>query len=251
MIIILFLYGTFKVFPDYLVNQFVDQIPTEWEEALGDAVLSTFPVYKNPNPEIISLLQNILRLLEQNAPEDTPYNLKIYILPTKQINALALPGGNIIVFEGLLKIADSPEELAGVLAHEAQHILLKHSTRGILRNFASGMLLAFVMGDVNVVLDGMLNMTDQLNSLGLNRKMEFEADVRGMELMLNAKINPQGMLTIFKKILKKELKQQKNKADNFSSANSNKLFSYLSTHPLAENRLAKLKRKIKNNSGIF
>ena len=215
---------------------------------MGDAVLSAFQVDKNPNPEIISLLQNILRLLEQNAPGDNPYNLKIYILPTKQINALALPGGNIIIFDGLLKVADSPEELAGVLAHEVQHIFLKHSTQGILRNFASGMLLALFMGDTNVVLDGILNMTDQLNSLGLNRKMEFEADAKGMELMLNAKINPQGMLTIFEKLLKKELKQQKGKEDNSSSANTNKLFSYLSTHPLAENRLAKLERKIKNNS---
>ena len=62
LILILFLYCMFKLFPDYLVNKFVDQIPTEWEETLGDAVLSVFPVDKNPNPEIISLLQNILRL---------------------------------------------------------------------------------------------------------------------------------------------------------------------------------------------
>ena len=249
LILVIFLYGTFKVFPDYLVNQFVDEIPVEWEEALGNAILSAFPVDKNPDEEIISLLQNILRLLKHNAPEDTPYNLKIHILPTKQINALALPGGNIIIFEGLLRVADSPEELAGVLAHEAQHIFLKHSTRGILRNFASKMLLALVMGDANVVLDGMLNMTEQLNSLGLNRKMEFEADAKGMDLMLDAKINPQGMLTIFKKLLKEELKEQKIKTGNSSSENSNKLFSYLSTHPLAENRLAKLEEQIKNNSG--
>ena len=109
--------------------------------------------------------------------------------------------------------------------------------------------MALLIGDANVVLGGMLNMTKKLNSLGLNRKMEFEADARGMELMASAKINPQGMLTIFEKLLKKELKKQRSKERNSLSVNSNKLFSYLSTHPLAENRLAKLERKIKNNSG--
>ena len=64
-----------------------------------------------------------------------------------------MPGGNIIVFEGLLKIADSPEEIAGLLAHEVQHIFLKHSTRGILRNLASGVLLALVRGDTNTVME--------------------------------------------------------------------------------------------------
>ena len=66
-----------------------------------------------------------------------------------------------------------------------------------------------VMLDANVVLDGILIMTEQLNSLGLSRKMEFEADAKGMELMFNAKINPSGMLTIFGKLLKEELKVQK------------------------------------------
>ncbi|MBL4665103.1 MAG: M48 family metallopeptidase, partial [Nitrospinaceae bacterium] len=141
LILLLFFYAAFKIVPHYFVDQFVDKIPVEWEETLGDAVLSALPVEKNPDPKVMAVLTDILRLLKQSKVEKTPYNLKIFILPTEQINALALPGGNIIVFEGLLKIVDSPEELAGVLAHEAQHIFLKHSTRGILRNMASGMLL--------------------------------------------------------------------------------------------------------------
>ena len=66
--------------------------------------------------------------------------------------------------------------------------------------------------------------------------------------MFNAKINPQGMLTIFEKLLKEELKEHKRKN---SSENSNKLFSYLSTHPLAEDRLEKIQKQIKNNSDKF
>ena len=89
-----------------------------------------------------------------------------------------MPGGNIIVFEGLLKIADSTEEIAGVLAHEAQHIFLKHSTRGILRNLASGVLLALVRGDANAVMESVVGIAGQLNTLGFSRKMETEADIK-------------------------------------------------------------------------
>jgi Zn-dependent protease with chaperone function len=246
--LILFFYAAFKIAPNYFVDQLVDEIPVEWEETLGDGVLSAFPVEKNPDPKVMALLTDILRLLKQSKPEETPYDLKIFILPTEQINALALPGGNIIIFEGLLKIADSPEELAGVLAHEVQHIFLKHSTRGILRNLASGMLLTLVLGDANTVMESVVNIAGQLNTLGLSRKMETEADVKGVELMLDAKINPQGMLSIFKKLLKEELQITENKKNNSSSKGMKEVFSYLSTHPSAKSRLKNLEKQISKNS---
>jgi beta-barrel assembly-enhancing protease len=249
--LLLFFYAAFKIVPNYFVDQLVDKIPVEWEETLGDGVLSAFPVEKNPDPKVMALLTDILRLLKQSKTKETPYNLKIFILPTEQINALALPGGNIIVFEGLLKIADSPEELAGVLAHEVQHIFLKHSTRGILRNLASGMLLTLVLGDANTIMESVVSIAEQLNTLGFSRKMEREADIKGVELMLDAKINPQGMLSIFKKLLKEELKLEENKNNSSKSINAKELFSYLSTHPSAKSRLKKLEKQIENNSKKF
>jgi beta-barrel assembly-enhancing protease len=172
IILLLFFYAVFKIVPYYFVDQLVDKIPLEWEETIGDAVLSAFPVEKNSDPRVMALLTDTLRLLKQSKVEETPYNLKVFILPTEKINALALPGGNIIVFEGLLTIADSPEEIVGVLAHEAQHIFLKHSTRGILRNLASGMLLVLVRGDANAVMESVVGIAGQLNNLGLSRKMK-------------------------------------------------------------------------------
>ena len=246
--LLLIFFGAFKFFPNYFVDQVVDKIPVEWEETLGDAVLSTFPVEKNPDPKVIALLTDILRLLKQSKMEETPYNLKIYILSTEKINALALPGGNIIIFEGLLKIADSPEELAGVLAHEAQHIFLKHSTRGILRNLASGLLMTLVLGDTNSVMEIAIYIAGQLNTLGFSRKMETEADIKGVEMMLDAKINPQGIFSIFKKIMKEELKLEENNKNTSTSKYFYEIFSYMSTHPSAKSRLNKLEALIANNS---
>ena len=248
LILLLFFYAVFKIVPYYFLDQLADKIPLEWEETIGDAVLSTFPVEKNPDPRVMALLTDTLRLLKQSKVEETPYNLKVFILPTEQINALALPGGNIIIFEGLLKIADSPEEIAGLLAHEVQHIFLKHSTRGILRNLASGMLLALVRGDANAVMESVVGIAGQLNTLGFSRKMETEADIKGIELMLEAKINPKGMLSIFKKLLKEELKLEENKKNSSISKNAKEVFYYLSTHPSAKIRIKELENKIKNNS---
>jgi hypothetical protein len=45
------------------VDQLVNEIPIEWEETITDAVLSTFPVEKNPDPRVMALLTDTLRLL--------------------------------------------------------------------------------------------------------------------------------------------------------------------------------------------
>jgi beta-barrel assembly-enhancing protease len=167
LILLLFFCAVFKIFPNYFVDQFVDKISVEWEETIGDAVLSNFPVEKNPDPRVMALLTDTLLLLKQSKVEETPYNLKVFIFPTEQINALSLPAENIIVFEGLLKIADSPEEIAGVLAHEAQHIFLKQSTRGILQNLASGILITLVRGDANAVMESVVGHCRATQHLGV------------------------------------------------------------------------------------
>ena len=100
LILLLFFFAVFKIVPYYFVDKLVDKIPLEWEETIGNTVLSAFPVEKNPDTRVMALLTDILRLLKQSKVKETPYNLKVFILPTEQINALALPGGNIIVFEG-------------------------------------------------------------------------------------------------------------------------------------------------------
>ena len=110
------------------------------------------------------------------------------------------------------------------------------------------MLLTLVLGDANTVMESAVSIAGQLNTLGLSREMETEADIKGVDLMLDAKINPQGMLSIFKKLLKEELKLEENKKNNPSSKDMKEVFSYLSTHPSAKSRLKKLENKINKNS---
>jgi predicted Zn-dependent protease len=72
--------------------------------------------------------------------------------------------------------------------------------------------------------------------------METEADIKGIELMLDAKINPKGMLSIFKKLLKEELKLEENNKNSSISKNAKEVLSYLSTHQFAKIRIKKLEK---------
>lgn len=245
LVLIFSAYVFIKTVPSFLADQMVEKIPIEWEVTVGQSILKMLPVAQKPDPEVLKVLQDTVDFLKQSLPGN-PYDLKVYILPVEQVNALALPGGPIVIFEGLIDKAESPEELAGVLAHEIQHILLRHSTRGILRNLAKSMLVTLFLGDVNSVMEGIVQLAGQLETLGLSREMEAEADQKGMELILAANIDPHGMIRIFKKLMQEDFSQKKlPKGKPVSEEND--LSSYFSTHPSSQNRLARLEKQMRSH----
>ena len=245
LVLIFSAYVFIKTVPSFLADQMVEKIPIEWEVTVGQSILKMLPVAQKPDPEVLKVLQDTVDFLKQSLPGN-PYELKVYVLPIEQVNALALPGGPIVIFEGLIDKAESPEELAGVLAHEIQHILLRHSTRGILRNLAKSMLVTLFLGDVNSVMEGIVQLAGQLETLGLSREMEAEADQKGMELILAANIDPHGMIRIFKKLMQEDFSQKKlPKGKPVSEEND--LSSYFSTHPSSQNRLARLEKQMRSH----
>lgn len=246
LILIFSAYVFAKVVPAFLVDRMIDKIPVEWEVTLGRSILKMLPLEKKPDQKVLAVLQDTVDFLEQSVEGNQPYDLKIYIWSEKEVNALALPGGFILVSRGLLNKAESPEELAGVISHEIQHVLLRHSTQGILRNLAKGMLLALLVGDVNSTMSEVVNLASTLETLGLSREMEAEADQKGMELVLAANIDPHGMIRIFEKLMKEESSRQEEINQQVDSTKKDiKLFSYFSTHPSSQNRLSNLEKQIK------
>ncbi len=244
LVLIFSAYVFIKTVPSFLADQMVEKIPIEWEVTVGQSILKMLPVAQKPDPEVLKVLQDTVDFLKQSLPGN-PYDLKVYILPVEQVNALALPGGPIVIFEGLLYKAESPEELAGVLAHEIQHILLRHSTRGILRNMAESMLVTIFLGDMNSVMEGIVQLAGQLETLGLSREMEAEADQKGMELILAANIDPHGMIRIFEKLMQEESKEL---PQGKTVSKENDFSSYFSTHPSGQNRLARLEKQMNSHA---
>jgi len=91
-------------------------------------------------------------------------------------NAFALMGGQVIVYRALVDLAQSPDELAGVLAHEAAHGELHHSARLIGRSLAGAFLLSYLLGDPSGITGAILGNVDTLRRLQFSREMEADAD---------------------------------------------------------------------------
>ena len=74
------------------------------------------------------------------AATPTPRTIRAFVVDRKQVNAFAAPGGHVVLFRGLIEQAGNPEEVAGVLAHEIQHVAQRHATRAL--EASTGLLLA-------------------------------------------------------------------------------------------------------------
>lgn len=207
-----------------------ERVPTSWEEHLGRGLAETIAPagVRCEDPEAEAGLEILMeRLL---APLDRrPYTFRVWIVDHSLVNAMAAPGGYILVFRGLLDRTDTPEELAGVLAHEAQHILKRHSTKAILRQASMRILIAAVTGDARGASTLGLETAGSLGGLRYSRQAEEESDEEGMKLLLEARIDPKGMIAFFEKL--EEIEDR-----------GPAIPSYLSSHPSTHDRTLTLRR---------
>ena len=203
-------------------------IPVSWEERLGQSVVDTVaPVEKRCRDSTQSnKFQEILSALGSSVPH-SPYKFRVTVVNSPAVNALAAPGGNMVIFRGLLEKTTTPEELAGVLAHEMQHILQRHATRALLQQVSMRILLAAAVGDARGLSYG-LEGAQTLGMLRYSRQKEEEADREAVKMLIASRIDPRGLLTFFETVQKESKK-------------SLKLPSYLSTHPDLEERIQRLK----------
>jgi Zn-dependent protease with chaperone function len=116
-----------------MVRSLVARVPAEWEQELGDSVMAelkekeTFIEDAKLQTNLVRAVAPLVRAVPTNA-----LGFKFYLLQSPQPNAFALPGGHVVVTTSLLELADRPEEIAGVVAHEMAHVTRKHGLRKIL-----------------------------------------------------------------------------------------------------------------------
>ncbi len=213
------------------------RVPVSWEERLGGAVVEHLaPLAKRcVDPERARRIQEILATLTASLPT-SPYTFHVYVVNDPMVNALAAPGGHIVIFRGLLTQTNRAEELAGVLAHELQHVLRRHATRALLQHATTGILLAALAGDASGAMAYGLEGARVLGALRYSRQNEEEADAEGMRMLLAAGIDPGGMIAFFE-TLKTE------------GRGSPGLPTYLSTHPSTQDRILKLKTLATQSQG--
>jgi len=208
-------------------------VPIPWEKKLGAGVMAHFASLENLcNDEV--LLQSVDQILSRliSGRSDIPYTFEISIIDSPMVNAFAAPGGYIGLYHGLIKQTGSPEELAGVLAHEVQHIIKRHSTQALLQQASSQILMAALSGDVSGAQSFGLANAGQLVLLTNSRRAEREADMEGMKMLIASGIDPEGMITFFE-----GMKEKEDKMPGF--------FKYFSSHPGTQGRITHLKSLLK------
>lgn len=123
----------------------------------------------------------------------SPYAFRVHVVDDPVVNAFAVPGGGMVLFRGLVEAARTPEELAGVLAHEMSHVVHRHGTRALIRELSLRALVAIVTGNV-AGLEQALGTAGQLGGLRYRRSDELEADRAAVALLAAAQIDPAGMV---------------------------------------------------------
>ncbi|MGB0909800.1 MAG: M48 family metallopeptidase [Nitrospirales bacterium] len=215
-------------------------IPLAWEEELGEFMVTKLaPSDKQcTNPQIADSLETILATLSQSM-NSNPYTFQIHVVDNPTVNALAAPGGHILVFRGLLKSTQTAEEMAGVLAHEMQHILHRHGMRLMVQQASMGLLVGALSGDVSGIMTFGLQAAHVLQTLSYNRDKEKQADEQGLDLLLRAGISPQGMLDFFQTLFAKSREENGTIPKSFSK--------YFTTHPSTDERIQRLQTLIPLN----
>ena len=203
-------------------------MPVSWEVALGDAVVAELapPGRRCIDPARQARIDTITATLVKTLPE-ARYPIRVTVVNRPIVNALATPGGSIVVFRGLLERTESAEELAGVLAHEIQHVLHRHATKAILRQASAGVIIAALVGDVSAVVAFGIQSARALGDLRYGRQAELEADRDGMRMLHAAAVDPGGMVAFFQAM-------QRDEGTPRGAAR------YLSTHPAAADRVQAL-----------
>lgn len=153
---------------------------------------------------------------------DLPYEVRVHLIEDKMINAMALPGGHILIFTGLLNKMASENELAFVLGHELGHFANKDHLRRMGRSLVFVALSVALFGD-NSGMAEMVSGTVQLTELGFSRRQESDADRHGLQI-LNCRYGHVGGATHF--------------FEKMPSAIKSRLAGhYLSSHPEKERRI--------------
>ncbi len=178
------------------ITPFVRAIPWSWEKNLANSLgsFTSIDVCRG-NPEKEVLLKQLVNRLYPLNKDDSKFSINVQIVNNLQVNAFAELGGKISINRGLLEKAKSPDEIAGVLAHEITHVSHRHILEGFVVHLMT-------IGGVQMVLGSSSNAkwTKYFLNMGFTRTQEAEADEGALLRLQKAHINNQGFGEFFERL---------------------------------------------------
>lgn len=153
-------------------------VPRSWENNLGDAMVGNLGGRLCETPASRAALDKLSRQLAQGTQLR-----QVAIANVPMVNAVTLPGGRILIFDKLIAEAKSPDELAGVLAHEIGHVRHRDTVTALVRQLGLSVVLGGADGNVGGLLNGALAMS-------YSRGAESAADRFSIDALRKADISP-------------------------------------------------------------
>jgi beta-barrel assembly-enhancing protease len=227
----LFLVLAYFLFVPRIASALAGRFPVGYEKSIGEQTFNAMKadfVVDEKRTAYINQFFDELKI-------QSKYDVQIVVVKGELVNAFALPGGRIVVYDQLINKMGSYPELAAMLAHEFTHVENRHTIKTLLRQLGSKVFLSLIVGDASAVGGVILNNADDLKTLSYGRSLESEADENGARLLADRKIDCSGFVRLFQ-LLKKEVKE-------------GEPTEWVNSHPKLDNRIKKIQENpfCKNN----
>jgi predicted Zn-dependent protease len=224
LITILLFFGTWYVLTqiDWIKIFKVQQVTDKTEQKLGELFWEVFKKSEKEikNTHVVNSVDTIVTQVCKANNIDRS-KLKINILDKDDINAFALPNGHLIIYSGLILNSDNQEELAGVICHEIAHIELNHVMKKLVKEIGLSVLISMTTG--NGGAEVIKETAKMLSSSAFDRGLEKEADIKAVDYLVNANINPEPFADFLYKLSDTEHE-------------AIKYLTWISTHPDSKER---------------
>jgi len=172
------------------------------------------------DPVIAEYVNRVGQNLVRNSDAQVPFTIKV--VDDESVNAFALPGGYFFVNSGIIKLAQSEAEMAGVMAHEIAHVTARHGTRqatkGQIANLASIPAAIFLPGGwLGYGIYQGMNLAIPMTFLKFSRNHEKEADFLGLQYLYKTGYDPTAMVAFFERMKAEQKRKQSAVSKAFSS----------------------------------
>ncbi len=189
------------------------------------------------DPDVAAFITAFGNALAQGS-DDRSREWRFRVVNAHQVNAFALPGGFVYVNRGLIERAGNASELAGVMGHEIAHVVLRHSAERLEKTQKTNIGVTIVCTLTSLCSSDAARVVINVGGAALfarfSRQDEFEADSAAVGITSRAGFNPDGIATMFTKLLSDRARQPASVEGWFSS------------HPLEEDRIGAVKRVIQS-----
>jgi predicted Zn-dependent protease len=210
-----------------LADVLIGLVPTGIEQQLGALIVPVYQQQSLPSAAQDSL-NELLDRLEQHLPPQQRRDYQVLYIPQPTVNAIAIPGDRILIYQGLLAEMESENELMMVLAHELGHFAHRDHLRQLGRGVLLQLVIAGVVGDVGSLQAIALSGATALDNSRFSQSQEYNADEFGLTLLQQTYGQVAGATDFFSRL------SQQPGAD----------IDFLATHPGANRRVQRLQHLI-------